>query len=65
MHSDGKDPTTLEALFLMLSHNLRSERLGPWFWGMHSVSGPLEQAWVLWLGHHRINLGSNTPFCAS
>ena len=33
MHSNGRDPTTLEALFLILSYNLRSERLGPWFWG--------------------------------
>lgn len=33
MHSNGRDPTTLEALFLILSRNLRSERLGPWFWG--------------------------------
>ena len=65
MHSNGRDPTTLEALCLILSHNLISERLGPWFGGIYSLSGLLERAWVVRLGHHRINLGSSTAFYVS
>lgn len=65
MHSNGRDPATLEALCLILSHNLISERLGPWFGGIYSLSGLLERAWVVRLGHHRINLGSSTAFYVS
>lgn len=47
-------------VFLLSSHHLINERLGPWSGGVHALSGLLEQVWILWLGCNGFQPGSNT-----
>lgn len=49
-------------IFLPLSHALVSERLGAWYGRVHSPSGLLVKASVLWLGCNGYKPGPNTSF---